>query len=105
MADFKDGLSQTLVVGERTSKLSYSTWVGAVAGSEHGPARVVGSGMYPPNTEETYEGYVHTFSSEHPAGTQFVLGDGSVHIILETIDTAVYRRLCTRAGGDSVEEF
>lgn len=105
MADVKDGLSHTLIVGERSSRLTYSTWIGSVAGGEHGPARVVGSGLYPPNTEESYEGYVHTFSSEHPAGTQFVRGDGSVHMILETIDTNVYRALCTRASADSVTEF
>ena len=105
MADVKDGLSHTLIVGERSSRLTYSTWVGSVAGGEHGPARVVGSGLYPPNTEESYEGYVHTFSSEHPAGTQFVRGDGSVHLILETIDTSVYRALCTRASADSVIEY
>ncbi|MHB8864911.1 MAG: DUF1559 family PulG-like putative transporter [Pirellulaceae bacterium] len=105
LADIRDGLSQTLVVGERSSKLSYSTWVGAVAGSEHGPARVVGSGLYPPNAEGSYEAYVHTFSSLHPKGTQFVLGDGSVHLIAETIDVDIYRRLCTRANADPVGEF
>ena len=105
LADIRDGLSQTLVVGERTSKLSYSTWLGAVAGSEHGPARVVGSGLYPPNAEGNYEAYVHTFSSLHPSGTQFVLGDGSVHMIAETIDAEVYRRLCTRSNNEPVGDF
>jgi prepilin-type N-terminal cleavage/methylation domain-containing protein len=104
-ADIRDGLSQTIVVGERTSKLSYSTWVGAVAGSEHGPARIVGVGQFPPNSEAEYEHYVHNFSSLHPSGTQFVLGDGSVHLIRATIDRAVYLSLCTRAQADVVEEF
>lgn len=39
LADIKDGLSQTLIVGERSSKLTFATWVGAVSHSEHGPAR------------------------------------------------------------------
>ncbi len=105
LADIRDGLSQTLVVGERTSKLSYSTWVGAVAGSEHGPARVVGIGCFPPNSEETYEHYVHNFSSLHPSGTHFVLGDGSVHMIIETIDRSLYLSLCTRAGHEPIADF
>ncbi|MCU0961087.1 MAG: DUF1559 domain-containing protein [Pirellulaceae bacterium] len=105
LAEIKDGLSNTLIVGERTSLLSYSTWVGAVAGSEHGPARVVGEGFYPPNSKGTYENNVHVFSSLHPSGTQFVLGDGSVHLILQTIDLTTYRSLCTRAALDVVGGF
>lgn len=105
MAEVKDGLSQTFVVGERTSKLSYSTWLGAVAGSDHGPARIVGIGVFPPNSEDTHEQYTHNFSSEHPSGTHFVLGDGSVHLITETIERSLYLGLCTRAGAEPVPEF
>ena len=105
LADIKDGLSQTLVVGERTSKLSYSTWVGAVAGAEHGPARVVGIAQFPPNSEYNEEHYIHNFSSLHPAGTHFLLGDGSVRLILETIDRLVYLSLSTRSAGDLVADF
>ncbi len=105
LAEISDGLSQTLVVGERTSKLSYSTWVGAVAGAEHGPARIVGVAQFPPNSEYDEEHYIHNFSSMHPSGTHFLLGDGSVHLILETIDQRVYLRLATRAAGDLVDSF
>ncbi len=105
LADIKDGLSQTLVVGERTSKRSYSTWVGAVAGAEHGPARVVGIAQFPPNSEYNEEHYIHNFSSLHPSGTHFLLGDGSVHLIPETIDRPVYLSLSTRSAGDLVGNF
>lgn len=105
LADIKDGLSQTLIVGERNSKLSMSTWIGAVPHGDHAPARIVGVGQFPPNSEESPEHYIHNFSSYHPSGTHFVLGDGSVHLIIETIDREVYLALCTRASRDSVGPF
>ncbi|RIK82207.1 MAG: hypothetical protein DCC67_07485 [Planctomycetota bacterium] len=42
------------------------------------------------------------FKSLHPGGAQFVMGDGSVHFIQESIDTLTYRGLSTRAGGETV---
>ncbi len=66
--------------------------------------RVVGVGQFPPNSEETPEHYIHNFSSLHPSGTHFLLGDGSVHLIVETIDRDIYLNLCTRARGDIVGE-
>ena len=59
----------------------------------------------PPNSEEYFEQYVHNFSSPHPSGTHFVLGDGSVHMIAETIERNLYLGLCTRAGSEPIAEF
>ena len=42
------------------------------------------------------------FKSLHPGGAHFVMADGSVHFVSESIDTAVYRGLSTRNGGESV---
>jgi len=42
------------------------------------------------------------FKSLHPGGSQFVMGDGSVHYIVEDIDPVIYRGLATRAGGEIV---
>lgn len=105
MADISDGLSNTLIVGERCSKLAPSTWVGVVSGGEHGVARVAGVGAYPPNSEDSPAHYFHNFSSFHPAGTNFLSGDGSVRLIAETIDEKTYHALCTRQGGESVGEY
>lgn len=104
-ADFTDGLSQTLIVGERCSLLAASTWVGVVTGGEHAPARVCGVALDPPNAKEHPEQYLHNFSSLHPAGTQFLSADGSVHLVVETIDEQIYHALCTRAAGDIVGSF
>jgi len=104
-ADFLDGTSETFLVGERSSKRSYSTWTGMVSGGQHAAARIIGVATFPPNSERDAEHYTHNFSSYHPAGTQFVAADGSVKLINESIDMAVYHALCTRASGDVVGDY
>ncbi len=104
-ADIRDGLSNTLAVGERSSKIAPSTWVGVVTCGEHAPARVCGVSSYPPNSEEQPVHYFHNFSSRHPSGTQFLAADGSVKLIAETIDESTYHALSTRAAGDIVGEY
>ncbi|NLS94233.1 MAG: DUF1559 domain-containing protein [Planctomycetaceae bacterium] len=96
-ADLRDGLSQTFVVGERSSQISPSTWIGVVAGGAHAPGRIVGVAATPPNSDQQA---FSNFSSYHPAGTNFLAADGSVKMLSETIDMASYHALCTRAGGD-----
>jgi hypothetical protein len=94
-----DGLSNTLMVGERSSKLADSTWVGVVHGAEEAMARVVGSADHPPNDPAAH---FEDFSSDHPTGAQFLLGDASVHLLESNIDAVVYHQLATRAHGEPV---
>lgn len=100
--DILDGLSQTFLVGERSSRLEPSTWVGTREDSDCGPGRLVGSASYPPNSQATH---THNFSSFHPSGTNFLSADGSVRLIAETIDGGVYRALCTRDGREVVGAY
>jgi len=96
-ADVRDGLSNTLLVGERCSRLDNATWVGAVPGAGHGMARVVGrAGSVPNHVLNDFA----DFSSYHPFGANFVLGDGAARLISDEIDLAVYRALATRSGGE-----
>jgi hypothetical protein len=104
-ADILDGLSTTLVVGERNSKYAPSTWLGVVSGGQHGVARIAGVAAFPPNSTAAPSHYFHNFSSFHPAGTNFLAADGSVRLIAETIDVAVYHALATRAAQEVVGAF
>lgn len=97
-AEFLDGLSNTAVVGERSARLGYSTWVGAVPGGEETIERVLGIADHPPNHPGAH---LDDYTSEHPAGTNFLLGDGSVRLIHETVDLKVYAALATKAGGEA----
>ncbi|TVS19955.1 MAG: DUF1559 domain-containing protein [Planctomycetaceae bacterium] len=104
-ADIRDGLSTTLIVGERNSRHAPSTWLGVVSGGQHGVARVAGVAAFPPNSTAAPSHYFHNFSSFHPAGTNFLAGDGSVRLIAETIETSVYHALATRAGNEVVGQY
>ncbi len=43
-----------------------------------------------------------SFRSQHPGGAGFVMGDGSVRFLRETVDLASYRAMSTRALGDTI---
>ncbi len=100
--DVRDGLSQTLVAGERSSEWAASTWLGVVTGGKHAPARICGIALFPPNSEREEEHYSHNFSSYHSQGANFLAADGSVRLISETIETQTYHALCTRSARDVV---
>jgi Protein of unknown function (DUF1559) len=121
IADITDGLSNTLFVGERATNMSSSTWTGAVANgvvpaqrypdpadqlanAEGAPALVLahGSREHLPNNPLVFD--ADATSSYHVAGVNFLLGDGSVQSISNTIDGTIYEALLTRAGGEAVSE-
>ena len=99
LATVIDGLTNTLFVGERHQGLGGSTWTGAVEGANEGMARIVGSADHAPNDPHHH---FDDFTSRHPSGVHFLLGDGSVRRIRNTIDLGVYHALITREGHEPV---
>ena len=98
--DITDGLSQTLVVGERKTDASqgwHSTWVGAVPEGEETFARVLGATDHVPNDPAAH---FDDFGSHHVGGAQFLFGDGRVRFISENIDHGVYQSLSSIRGGE-----
>ncbi len=45
------------------------------------------------------------FGSRHVGGANFVMCDGSVHFLAETIETTTFTALCTKAARDVVGQF
>jgi hypothetical protein len=104
-ADVTDGLSHTVMVGERYTQSSsgwHYTWTGVIAGGETPIVRILGDtdGVPDPNLIEIDE-----FASYHTGGAHFVLGDGTVRFLSANIDLDVYRNLASRAAGDIVGDF
>ncbi|TWT71474.1 DUF1559 domain-containing protein [Crateriforma conspicua] len=87
--DFGRGLSNTLVVGERTMAQVPSTWIGVSLAGEDAAARLVGSaleGINNPLADEC------DYSSRHPGGANFLWGDGHVTFVTEDVDLRLYHQ-------------
>jgi prepilin-type N-terminal cleavage/methylation domain-containing protein len=111
--DITDGLSNTFFVGERTVRLSYSTWIGGPTGALNPFLQAPGNfgaevtllmchaGPTGPNTPGVFD--ADSTSSSHRIGVQFVFGDGAVHSISNAIDIPTWMALATRAGEEPVQ--
>jgi prepilin-type N-terminal cleavage/methylation domain-containing protein/prepilin-type processing-associated H-X9-DG protein len=114
-----DGTSNTLMVGERSSRVADSSWTGALTGSTVQPnaPTLYGSGsagvlclghigyasdLHTPNNPLNR---VEDFSSQHPGGVNFVFADGGGRFIPDSIDPVVWHALGTRAGGEPIGSF
>jgi prepilin-type N-terminal cleavage/methylation domain-containing protein len=73
-SDIADGLSGTILVGERSSRIEHSTWVGVVPEGDEAFARILGIADHPPNTEGAH---LDDFMSQHPDDrSECLRGDG-----------------------------
>jgi prepilin-type N-terminal cleavage/methylation domain-containing protein len=122
IADITDGTSNTVGIGERTSRFSENSWAGVVPGQEtvYAPTAPAYNPALPsfrfrpaitailvhvritsraPNDPNNSPG---SFFSSHTSGAHFLNMDGSSRLIPSSISIEIYRALVTRNGGEVV---
>jgi prepilin-type N-terminal cleavage/methylation domain-containing protein len=122
-ASITDGLSNTLMAGEAHHTLKNWTFAsGPLAGSARTGATVWNNGhiyfswnttttpinthlvaTWPYDPARVPEDGKYAFRSTSPGGCLFLLGDGSVQFLSETIDMITYRALGSRDGGEVIQ--
>lgn len=129
MADVTDGTTNSIFLGEHSSRLSDKTWTGVIPSAvvhprifspENGPdgaATLVLFHMGPSGGELDITGFpiIHPVNfptyhvgqmfSEHPGGGNVGMGDGSVRFISESIDLFTWAELSSIAEGELVGEW
>lgn len=115
LQDVRDGLSNTFFASERVNGPFRSpgahgvhtyyetTWVGAIRdvgdpSDDHGHMVLFQTGHLP-NSIDSDDRDV---STAHPQGAMFLMGDGSVHFLTDSITLSVYQSLSTRSGGEPI---
>ncbi len=103
LTEITDGLSNTIIVAERTNELGPISWVGMVPEVDEPFSRIVGSADHGPNDPN---GHFEDFRSHHSGGINVVLGDGSTHFVRDGIRIDLFRALATIGDGEvaSIEE-
>ena len=120
ISDIRDGTSHSLACGERL--YMRGGWLGCVIESGNSAcvlhaknlrwpinSRLEVVGCYfkatdcPAGCSLSVEYNDTWFGSNHPGGANFLLADGSVHFLNETIDFSLYGDLGTIAGGEVVD--
>jgi prepilin-type N-terminal cleavage/methylation domain-containing protein/prepilin-type processing-associated H-X9-DG protein len=128
-AGVSDGLSNTVVAGEKTPYLADASWVGIIPGYRHfsynafasagtggldinydypGALLAIHSGpslyespvvIHPPNSPL---GHTDEMYSLHPGGANVLFGDGSVRFIKQSINLLTWQALSSRASGEVI---
>jgi prepilin-type N-terminal cleavage/methylation domain-containing protein/prepilin-type processing-associated H-X9-DG protein len=128
-AGVTDGLSNTVVAGEKAPYLADATWVGIIPGYRHfaynafASAGTGGIGVnydYPgailaahsgPSLYESPQvihppdsplGHTDEMYSIHPGGANVLMGDGSVRFIKQSINLLAWQGLSSRAAGEVI---
>lgn len=103
--DVTDGLSSTLLVGERGIPSDWGWGWPICGGTECEQYISTERGLTPPDLPPDTNQAITTFWSWHTGGTHFLMGDGAVRFLSTSIDYPTLLSLSTRSGGEVVGEF
>lgn len=106
MRKIEDGTSKTFLIGETVVEQDYHSAAFFADGDWASCGNPLNYFIIPAE-ETTIKAppnwmAARGFKSLHPGGAQFVMADGSVQFVNESIDHNIYRGLATRKGGESV---
>jgi prepilin-type N-terminal cleavage/methylation domain-containing protein/prepilin-type processing-associated H-X9-DG protein len=97
VGDVRDGTTYTLMIGERKSIPTASPpiqgmWFGAPPGGVESIGRVLGASDQLPNDPAQH---FQAYSSNHSAGVNVLLCDGSVHFVSDNVNLAQWQATAT----------
>lgn len=103
LEEISDGASNTFLLGELSwdNAAVYRTIVRGCLANTSGSAKNVHNAM----NQVKYNGSDNfndvSFGSEHPGGCHFIMADGSVQFVSQSIDMDIYRASASRAGHEA----
>lgn len=116
-AGITDGLSQTIMIGERSHRLGEATWTGSVTGAllagdpsdgvgqlvpEHGSGMVLGHAGERHSPGDPFSDANQFYSRHSGGGVHFLFADGHISFLGRSLDYNVYLSLATRAGSEVI---
>jgi prepilin-type N-terminal cleavage/methylation domain-containing protein len=102
-ADFNDGLSNTVIMGERGIPKDFF-WGWATCGATSYDVYLSMQYGYAKGKADVSTDLAH-FWSYHRGGAQFLLGDGSVRLVRYNTDYKILVGMCTIKGEEALGEF
>lgn len=112
-SDILDGSSYTFLIGEAPFEKGHLGWVSGTRWTLRNTGTPLSSPWKQPaeasdfgEGNETVDSLkVGGFSSYHTGGAQFVLADGSVHFVSQSIDVPTFQNLANRADRNLIDGF
>lgn len=109
--DIPDGSSHTIFMGEKVIEEADNLgWMSGTRATLRNAGTLINAEMTRRNRGQAVPEqalsrdklYVGGFSSQHPGGGNFTLGDGSVRFMSETIEPKLFQQLANRADGELI---